>query len=76
MFPILSAILLTPLAGVLLIMVIPREDAKTIRRVGVAFAFVTLALAVLIWVYVAQKDAGEMLHESYGDNGQALPWIN
>jgi NADH-quinone oxidoreductase subunit M len=75
MFPILSAILLTPLAGVLLIMVIPREDAKTIRRVGVAFAFVTLALAVLIWVYVAQKDAGEMLHESYGDNGQALPWI-
>jgi len=75
MFPILSAILFVPLAGVLLIMAIPRDDVKTIRRVGVVFALLTLALAVFIWINVAQADAGEVLHESYGKNKESLPWI-
>lgn len=68
-FPILSAVLFAPLAGALLIMVIPREDVKTIRRVGVAFAFLTLILTTIAWVGVAQADAGEMqFTEKY-------PWI-
>jgi len=75
MLPILSVILFAPMAGALLILIIPREDVKTIRRVGVIFALVTLALAIYIWVYVAQEGAGEMLHESYGDDLHALPWI-
>jgi len=68
MFPILSVTLLIPLAGALLIMVIPREDANTIRRVGIFFAFLTLILTTVIWVLVA-PNAGEMqLQEKY-------PWI-
>ncbi len=68
-FPILSAILLTPLLGALLILVIPREDARTIRRVGVAFAVASLALATWLWIRVAQLGPGAMqLTERY-------PWI-
>lgn len=47
-FPILSAILVTPLLGALLVLVIPREDVRTIRRVGVAFAVFSLVLATLL----------------------------
>jgi len=68
-FPILSTIIFAPLAGALLILVIPREDAKTIRRVGSAFAFLTLVLAVILWVEVTSEGAGRMqLEELY-------PWI-
>jgi len=68
-YPILSAIIFAPLVGALLILVIPREDAKTIRRVGTAFAFVTLVLAVIVWVEVIRRGAGEVqLEELY-------PWI-
>ncbi|HDQ70681.1 MAG TPA: NADH-quinone oxidoreductase subunit M [Chloroflexi bacterium] len=69
MFPILSVTLFVPLAGALLIMVIPSEDVKTIRRVGVAFAFATLVLAAIIWIGVMQWGAGEMRYE------ENYPWI-
>jgi NADH-quinone oxidoreductase subunit M len=59
-FPILSVTLFTPLVGALLIMIIPKEDEKTIRRVGIAFAFLTLILGIIIWIGVAQAGAGEM----------------
>ena len=68
-FPILSTIILAPLVGALLILVIPREDAKTIRRVGTAFAFLTLILAVIIWVEVTRMGAGQMRFE------ELYPWI-
>jgi len=68
MFPILSVTLLVPLAGAVLIMAIPREDAKSIQRVGIFFAFLTLILTTIIWILVA-PNAGEMqLQEKY-------PWI-
>ena len=68
-FPILSAILITPLLGALLILVIPREDARTIRRVGVAFAVISLVLATVLWVRVEQLGADALqLIERY-------PWI-
>lgn len=68
-FPILSAILVTPLLGALLVLVIPREDVRTIRRVGVAFAVFSLVLATLLWIYVEQLGAGSLqLTERY-------PWI-
>ncbi len=69
MFPILSVTLFVPLVGALLIMVIPREDAKTIRRVGVAFAFATLVLAAIIWIGVFQSGGGEMQYQ------ERYPWI-
>ena len=61
MFPILSVTLFAPLvAGALFIMIIPREDVKTIRRWGTAIAFLTLVLTTIIWVGVVQAGAGEM----------------
>ena len=47
---ILSVTPLAPLAGALFIMVIPREDVKTIRQVGILFAIITLVLTTIIWV--------------------------
>ncbi len=70
MFPILSVILFTPLAGALLILVIPKEDVRTIRIVGVFFALVTLVLAVILWISVYQMaDDGMYPAESH-------VWIN
>jgi NADH-quinone oxidoreductase subunit M len=68
MFPILSVTLFTPLVGALLILVIPREDERTIRRLGTAFAFITLALAVIIWANVVQSGSGMQMEENY-------PWV-
>ncbi len=53
-FPILSVTLFAPLVGALLIMVIPGERVRTIRRVGAAFAFLTLILTTVIWTGVAR----------------------
>ena len=72
-FPILSVTLFAPLAGALLIMVIPREDVKTIRRVGVIFTLVTLALALFIWVNLGRTGAAEMGYET--DPPKPQPWI-
>ena len=63
-FPILSITLFTPLVGILLIMVIPREDVKTTRRVGIAFAFLALILTTIIWAGVAQAGADEMQYST------------
>jgi NADH-quinone oxidoreductase subunit M len=69
-FPfLLSVTLFLPLAGALLIMVIPREDVKTIRRIGIACAFVTLILTAVIWGLVAQAGLGEMQYR------EKYPWI-
>ena len=68
-YPILSAIIFAPLVGALLILVIPREDAKTIRRVGTAFALITLVLAVTLWVEVTRWGAGDVQFE------ESYPWI-
>jgi NADH-quinone oxidoreductase subunit M len=68
-FPILSVTLFAPLLGALLIMVIPREDVRTIRRLGVAFAFLTLILTTIIWVGVTQTGSGEMQY------AELYPWI-
>jgi len=68
-FNILTVTLFAPLMGALLVLVIPREDEETIRRVGILFAVLTLVLTTLIWANVAQAGASEMqLTERY-------PWI-
>lgn len=68
-FPILSVTLFAPLVGALLILVIPREDVKTIRRLGTAFAFISLILASIIWIGVVRAGAGTMQYE------EDYPWI-
>jgi NADH-quinone oxidoreductase subunit M len=59
-FPILSVTLFAPLLGALLILVIPTEDVKTIRRIGTASALLTLVLTTIIWVGVAQAGGNAM----------------
>jgi NADH-quinone oxidoreductase subunit M len=68
-FPILSVTLFAPLVGALLILVIPQEDVKTIRRIGTAFAFLTLILTTITWVGVAQAGADEIVYS------ERYPWI-
>ena len=58
MFPILSVILFLPLAAGLLLLIIPRENVKTVQRVGVIFALAAFALSVVVWVLVAQANGG------------------
>jgi len=58
MFPILSVVLFLPLLGGLLLLAIPRENVKTIQRMGLIFALLTLGLAVYIWVAVVQANGG------------------
>lgn len=68
-FRILSFTLFAPLAGALLTMVIPREDVRTIRRVGTAFAFLTLVLTTVVWIGVIQIGPGEIQY------AERHPWI-
>jgi NADH-quinone oxidoreductase subunit M len=68
-FPILSVTLFAPLVGVLLILVIPRENVKTIRWMGIAFALLTLILTAIVWIGVAQQGADEMRYS------ERYPWI-
>ncbi|HET91122.1 MAG TPA: NADH-quinone oxidoreductase subunit M [Chloroflexi bacterium] len=67
---ILSVTLFAPLAGALLILVIPREDKRTIRSLGIAFAILTLILTTIIWIGVIQRGAGEMQFV------ERYPWIS
>ncbi len=67
--PILSITLFIPLVGALLILVIPREDARTIRRLGTAFAFLTLIFTTGIWIGTARLGAGVMQYMEH------YPWI-
>jgi NADH-quinone oxidoreductase subunit M len=57
MIPILSVVLFFPLLGGLLLLIIPRENIKTIQRMGLIFALLTLAYSIGVWVMVAQANA-------------------
>ncbi len=59
MFPILSVVLFLPLLGGLLLLAIPRENVKTIQRMGLIFALFTLGLTVYLWVAVAQANSSQ-----------------
>lgn len=75
-FPILTVTLFTPLIGALLVLVIPREDVKTIRRIGITFAFITLILTSLIWVnVVGAVKAGESGMQLL-ENAEWIPSFN
>jgi NADH-quinone oxidoreductase subunit M len=68
--PILIFTLFAPFVGALLILFIPREDVKTVRRIGVAVALLTLVLSIVLWVGVARAGAAEMQFEV------DEPWID
>jgi NADH-quinone oxidoreductase subunit M len=66
---ILTVTLFTPLVGALLILILPREDKKTIQRVGVGCALITLVLSIMVWSGVISAGADEMRYEV------EYPWI-
>ncbi len=72
-FPILSVTLFAPLVGALAIMIIPGESDRMIRRVGTTVAFLTLILAIVIWLGVARAGASEM---QYSERYAWIPAFN
>lgn len=69
----LSVTLFAPLVGALLIMAMPGANLRTIRRIGIAFAFLTLVLTTVIWIGVAQAGAHEM---QYSEHYSWIPAFN
>ncbi len=58
---ILAIVLLLPLAGALLVMLVPREEEGVIRGVGLVTALATFALSLLIWKQFKTAEAGFQL---------------
>lgn len=67
-FPILSVIILAPLAGVLAIAVIPKQKLLAIRSTAATATFISLAGSVLICVLYDRVAGGMQFVEK-------LPWI-
>jgi NADH-quinone oxidoreductase subunit M len=68
-FPILSAILLTPLVGAVLVLLVPKGKDNWIRWLSIAISLIPLVLAVVVWFGVANLGGGEMQYE------EAVSWI-
>ncbi|MDK2894439.1 MAG: NADH-quinone oxidoreductase subunit [Moorella sp. (in: firmicutes)] len=67
-FPILTAIMLAPVVGLLLILLIPEKEELTIKITAAVATFVSLVLAILAYVLY-----------DYGRGGlqflQDVPWV-
>ncbi len=59
-FPLLSILLLLPLAGAFVILLIPKDKAVLICTLGCLFAFLTLILSGYLWGTVASLGAESM----------------
>ena len=55
---LLTIITFVPLLAVLLILFIPREDERTIKRMAVGLSFIPLLLAIYLWFAYDQAAAG------------------
>ena len=47
---LLTFITFVPLAGVLLILLIPKEEERTIKQMSVGISFVPLVLSIVMWL--------------------------
>jgi len=61
-FPILSAITFIPLLGTLLILLIPKENEQTIKRLAIGISVIPLVLAGWLW-FAYNTTAGGMQFE-------------
>jgi len=61
---LLTIILFTPLAGAILLMFLPRDDAL-IKRVSIAVSIIPLALSVVLWLGYNQSTGAMQFHELY-----------
>ncbi len=55
---LLTVITFVPLLAVLLILFVPREDERTIKRLAVGISFIPLLLAIYLWLNYDQGVAG------------------
>ncbi|MGD8902155.1 MAG: NADH-quinone oxidoreductase subunit M [Anaerolineae bacterium] len=55
---LLTIITFVPLLAVLLILFVPREDERTIKRMAVGLSFIPLLLAIYLWFAYDQAAAG------------------
>lgn len=67
-FPVLTTILLAPIAGVLITIFIPREEAKLIKAVAALSTFTSLALSLYVFFTYNLAEGGLQFVER-------VPWI-
>lgn len=67
-FPILSAILIAPVLGVILIALTPREDYDLIRIIAAVMTFITLALSLYVFIAYDRGQGGLQFVEK-------IPWV-
>jgi NADH-quinone oxidoreductase subunit M len=66
--PILSIILLCPLAAVIITIMIPEDRGILIKSVNAAFALITVALSIVVWCQYDQDLGGFQMLED-------VPWV-
>ena len=57
-FPVLSAIILSPILGAVIIAFIPAKEHRLIKVTAAAASFVTLVLSIIVWACYDMKRAG------------------
>jgi NADH-quinone oxidoreductase subunit M len=67
-FPILSLTLFIPVLGAILIMILPREQEKTIKYVAAISTLVSLLLSLIVFFAYDRSQAGMQFVES-------IPWV-
>ncbi|MBN1136806.1 MAG: NADH-quinone oxidoreductase subunit M [Anaerolineae bacterium] len=65
---LLTFITFVPLIGVLLILLIPKEEERTIKQMSVGISFIPLLLAILLWFTYNQQTGGMQFETNE-------PWI-
>jgi NADH-quinone oxidoreductase subunit M len=73
-FPILGAITFLPLAGMVALAFVPRENLRALRLLTLSIALVQVALAALIWINFDPALAGVNDPRSF-QFVERLPWI-
>ncbi len=66
--PILSIVLLCPLAAVILTVLLPAKNVTAIKSVNALFALITLVLSIIIWCHYDQDAGGFQMMED-------VPWV-
>jgi NADH-quinone oxidoreductase subunit M len=57
-FPLLSLITFLPLAGVLMVAFVPRDEPGTLRNVGLGFSLLTFLVSLAVWAGFDERLAG------------------
>ncbi|MBA3956361.1 MAG: NADH-quinone oxidoreductase subunit M [Acidimicrobiia bacterium] len=64
-FPLLSALIVVPVIGAVLVALVPKANAALVRAVGVATTLVVAALSIVVLLGFDAGDAGFQLTERY-----------